>query len=78
MNKPFIDWNKYLKKQEEITQQRDDLLAACRDLIEANEYARLVSFRLDESPRGSVWGGVRSRLDAAKLNAQNAIAKCKE
>ncbi len=52
----------------------DDLLAACKDLINANVYARQVSLR-DEAPRGSVWGEARSCLDAAKLNAQTIIRK---
>jgi len=55
----------------------DRLLAACKDLIDANEYARKVSLR-EESPRGMVWGEVRSRLDAAKLNAKAAITEAEK
>ncbi|KKK62006.1 hypothetical protein LCGC14_3008660 [marine sediment metagenome] len=50
------------------------LLAACKDLINANVYARRVSLR-GEAPQGSVWGEARSCLDAAKLNAQTIIRK---
>ena len=55
----------------------DKLLAACKDLMDANEYARKVSLR-EESPRGMVWGEVRSRLDAAKLNAKAAITEAEK
>ena len=54
-----------------------DLVEVCEGLIDANEYARKVSLR-DESPRGIVWGDVRSRLDARKLKAQSAISKAKK
>ena len=59
---------------ENLTKQRDDLLAACKDLINANAYAKQVSLR-DEPPRGSVWGGVRSSLASARINAQVIIRK---
>lgn len=63
-------WNSH----DTLTRQRDELLKACRDLINANAYARRVSLR-DEAPRGSVWGEARSTLDAAKLKAQKVIHK---
>ncbi|KKK88926.1 hypothetical protein LCGC14_2738230, partial [marine sediment metagenome] len=51
----FVTFEAY----EAIDKQRDALLAACKDLINANVYARRVSLR-DEAPRGSVWGEARS------------------
>lgn len=39
MSEPIIDWDKYLKKQKEITQQRDDLLTALKENYEFTKYA---------------------------------------
>ena len=56
----------------ETAQQRDDLLAACRLLIEENKYAQFVSL-MDNPPRGSIWGACRSSMAAARLKAEVVI-----
>lgn len=52
----------------------DDLLAACRELIEANKYARAVSLK-HEAPRGSIWCEARLLLDTSRLAGEAAIAE---
>lgn len=67
---------KHMNHIGKLTKQRDKLLAACEDLIDANEVARQVSLK-NEPSRGMIWGGIRSQLDAAKLRAEVIIAEAK-
>ena len=53
-----------------------ELLEACKKMLEANLAARNLSLKDGALPRGTAWGIVRSWLDAAKLNARQAIAEC--
>ena len=77
------DWQKNWKLIEgddnwdTLIAQRDALKAALEEMIESNKYARHISLR-NESPRGSIWGDVRSKLDATRLKAESALALYKE
>jgi len=57
--------------------ENKELIEVVEALISANDYARHCSLR-DEPPRGSIWGDVRSRLDAAKLKAEIILMKVKQ
>ena len=58
-----------------VAEAAPDLLAACNDLIDANQHVKDLSLNRDEPHKGMIWGEARSILDAAKLKAKAAITK---